>query len=94
MFPRRCDRNTSELPQKGQGRLESELINQSFPTIILETTGLVLQLYQDVGHGGRHHFSQPHHRRIPDRLQNRISNRIVVRHGLPPTPRRSLRFWN
>jgi hypothetical protein len=26
MTPRRCDRNTSELPQYGQGRLESGFI--------------------------------------------------------------------
>ncbi len=34
MGPRLCDRNTSELPQHGQGRLESELI--SVATILLE----------------------------------------------------------
>ena len=35
MTPRRCDRNTSELPQRGQSRLDSAFISNApyyFPT--------------------------------------------------------------
>src|SRR5271167_27462 len=57
---------------------------QRHPIFVRPGRIVVLQLHQNFRHPRRHNLPQPHHRRIPNRLQNRIPHLVFPRHSPSP----------